>query len=185
MQIIGVADVTNPLLGARGSARVYGPQKGATPAQVKILERALAQWACVIKKSTGRDMTRTVCAGAAGAIAAGLAGCFNAKLLLGADFLMQKAALEKQFNWADLVITCEGKLDAQTFYGKAPLAVLRLAQKHKKPVLFICGLADWKALAKHKLCRVCVAELVDFAPSVEMAQKNAGKYLARMGKLLF
>lgn len=182
VQMIGVADVTNPLLGARGSARVYGPQKGATPAQVKVLERALARWARVIQQTTGRDVTRLQSAGAAGAIAAGLAGCFNAKLLLGADFLMQKAALEKNIKWADLVITSEGKLDAQTFYGKAPLAVLKLARKYKKPVLFICGSADWKALAKQKLSRVCVAELIDFAPSVELAQKNAGKYVARVCK---
>ena len=184
VQIIGVADVTNPLLGARGSARVYGPQKGATPAQVQLLERALTRWARVIQKATGRDITRTVSAGAAGAIAAGLVGCFNAKLLLGADFLMQKATLEKQFKWADLVITGEGKLDAQTFYGKAPLAVLQLAKKHKKPVLFICGQADWKALAKHKLPRVCVAELIDFAPSMTYAQTHAGLCLARVGKSL-
>lgn len=184
VQITGVADVTNPLLGARGSARVYGPQKGATPAQVKILERALTRWAHVIQKATGRDMTRTISAGAAGAIAAGLAGCFNAKLLLGADFLIQKAALEKHIKWADLVITSEGKLDAQTFYGKAPLAVLRLANKHKKSVLFICGQADWKALKKQKLSRVCVAELVDFAPSMRHAQTHAGLCLARVCKSL-
>lgn len=184
VQIIGVADVTNPLLGARGSARVYGPQKGATPAQVKVLEKCMRRWARVLKEATGRDVTHLQSAGAAGAIAAGLAGCFNAKLLLGADFLMQKAALEKHVKWADLVITSEGKLDNQTFYGKAPLAVLQLAKKHKKPVLFICGSADWKTLAKQKLSRVCVAELVDFAPSVAQAQKNAGKYLARVCKSL-
>lgn len=185
VQLIGVADVTNPLLGARGSARVYGPQKGATPAQVEILEKALRRWARVIKQATGCDVTRTPSAGAAGAIAAGLAGCCNAKLLLGADFLMQKAALEKNIKWADLVITSEGKLDAQTFYGKAPLAVLQLAKKHKKPVLFICGSADSKALAKQKLSRVCVAELVDFASSLEEAKKHAGLCLARVCKSYF
>ena len=184
VQIIGVADVTNPLLGARGSARVYGPQKGATPDQVKILERALRQWAHVIKKSTGRDTTQLPSAGAAGAMGAGLAGCLEANLLLGADFLVQQAALEKQIKWADLVITSEGKLDAQTFYGKAPGTVLNLAQQHQKPVLFICGQADWKALAKQKLRRVCVAQLIDFSPSIEMAKKYAAKYLARVGNTL-
>ncbi|MBO5911758.1 MAG: glycerate kinase, partial [Elusimicrobiaceae bacterium] len=70
------------------------------------------------------------------------------------------------------------------FYGKAPLAVLQLAKKHKKPVLFICGSADWKALQKQKLPHVCVAELLDFAPSVKLAQKNAGRYLARVCKTI-
>ena len=184
VQIIGVADVTNPLLGARGSARVYGPQKGATPAQVQILEKAMRHWARIIQNATGRAVAHTKSAGAAGAIAAGLAGCFGAKLLLGSDFLTQKSELEKHIKWADLVITSEGKLDAQTFYGKAPLAVLQLAKKYKKPVLFICGQADWKTLEKHKLPRVCVAELIDFAPSLTEAQKNVGKYLARVCKVL-
>ncbi len=184
VQIIGVADVTNPLLGAKGSARVFGPQKGATPAQVQLLEKCMRRWARVLKETTAQDVTRLQSAGAAGAIAAGLAGCFNAQLLLGADFLMQKAALEKQLKWADLIITSEGKVDAQTFYGKAPLAVLQLAKKHKKPVLFICGSADWKALQKQKFSRVCVAQLIDFAPSAELAQKNAGRYLARVCKSL-
>ncbi len=182
VQIVGVADVTNPLLGAKGSARVFGPQKGATPAQVQLLEKCIRRWARVLKEATGRDVTRLQSAGAAGAIAAGLVGCFNAQLLLGADFLMQKAALEKQVVQADLIITSEGKLDAQTFYGKAPLAVLKLARRYKKPVLFICGSADWKALQKQKLSRVCVAELLDFASSIEEAKKHAGLCLARVCK---
>lgn len=182
VQLFGVADVTNPLLGARGSAKVFGPQKGATPVQVKILERALACYARVLSACGGLQTTHVPSAGAAGAMGAGLYGGLNAKLLLGADFLIQKAHLEKHFKWADLVITCEGKLDASTFYGKAPGTILKLAQKHKKQTLFVCGSADWKALAKQKLQRVCVAELVDFAPSLETAKKYAGKFLARVGK---
>ncbi len=182
VQLFAVADVTNPLLGPNSSAKVFGPQKGATPAQVKLLDKALARYARVLVQAGGRATAHTPSTAAAGAIAAGLYGGLNATLLLGTDFLVQQAHLEKQIAWADLVITCEGKLDGPTFCGKAPGTVLKLVQKYKKPVLFICGSADWKALAKHKLSCVCVAELVDFAPSVEEAQKNAGKYLARVGK---
>ena len=171
--MIGCADVTNPLLGPQSSAKVFGPQKGATPAQVKLLDKAMARWARVIKRQTGLDLAHTPSTAAAGAIAAGLYGCMQAKLLLGADFLLQKAQLEKYVGWADLLITSEGKWDAQTFYGKAPLAVLKLAQKKHKPVLFICGTADWKALKKQALPQVCVAELADFAPSIKMAKKYA------------
>lgn len=182
IKIIGCADVTNPLLGPKSSAKVFGPQKGATPTQVKLLDRAMSRWARALKQTTGREVARTPSTAAAGAIAAGLYGGFNAQLLLGADFLLQKAHLDTHVRWADLVITSEGKLDAQTFYGKAPLAVFELAKKHRKPVLFVCGQADWKALAKRKLARLCVAELVDFAPSVEDAKKHAGKYVARVCK---
>lgn len=182
VQIIGVADVTNPLLGPQGSARVFGPQKGATPAQVKILERALTRWARVLRHAAGRDFSHTASAGAAGAIAAGLAGCWDAKLTLGTEFLIRQADLEKHVKWADLIVTCEGKLDAQTFYGKAPGTVLKLARKYKKPVLFICGSADWKALSQHPLSHVRVAELIDFAPSVKSAQAQAPRTLARAAK---
>ncbi len=185
VQIIGVADVVNPLLGPKGSAHIFGPQKGATPSQVAVLEKCMRRWARVLKQTSGRDFSHTPSAGAAGAIATGLAGCFHAKLLLGTDFLIQKANLEKQFQWAEVVITSEGKLDTQTFYGKAPGTVLKLAQKYKKSVLFICGSADWKALAKHKLPRVCVAELIYFAPSLEAAQKHASRYIAQICKSIF
>ena len=176
--------MTNPLLGPKSSAKIFGPQKGATPEQVKILDKAMARWAHIIRQAGRQDTSHTPSTAAAGAIAAGLYGCFRAKLLLGANFLLQKAALEMHVPWADLIITSEGKLDAQTFYGKAPLAVLRLAQKYKKPVLFICGQADWKSLTDKKLARTTVAELIDFAPSLEMAQKYAGKYITQIGKLL-
>ncbi len=184
IKIIGCADVTNPLLGPKSSAKVFGPQKGATPTQVKLLDRAMSRWARVIKQATGREVAHTPSTAAAGAIAAGLYGCFNASLLLGADFLLQKFSLEKHIQWADLIITSEGKLDAQTFYGKAPLSILHLAKKHRKPVLFVCGQAEWKALAKCKLPHLRVAELIDFAPSVEDAKKHAGKYIARVCKTL-
>lgn len=180
--IIGVADVTNPLLGPKSSAKVFGPQKGATPTQVKILDKALSIWARVIKKATGRDLAHQPSTAAAGAIAAGLAGCFGAELLLGADFLFQKAGLEEHFQWADLVITSEGKLDRQTFYGKAPLAVLKLAKKYKKPTLFICGQYDEKALRTQKYAPKQIAALADFAPNIQEAQKNAAKYLQRICK---
>lgn len=182
VKIIGCADVTNPLLGPKSSAKVFGPQKGATPAQVKLLDKAMARWARIIKQATSREVAHTPSTAAAGAIAAGIYGCLGGKLLLGSDFLLQKLPLAKHAHWADLIITSEGKFDAQTFYGKAPWAVLQLAQKHKKPVLFICGQADWKALEKHKLLHVCMAELVDFAPSLKYAKKHAGKYLARVCK---
>lgn len=184
VQIIGCADVTNPLLGPQSSAKVFGPQKGATPAQVKLLDKAMARWAHVIKRATGRSVSATPSTAAAGAIGAGLAGCFGAKLLLGADFLMQKSALKKHIAWADLLLTSEGKWDAQTFCGKAPGGVLTLARRYQKPVLFICGQADWQALAKHHLPRVCVAQLMDFAPSLAQAKKYAGKYIARVCKNL-
>lgn len=184
IKIFGVADVTNPLLGPKSSAKVFGPQKGASPAQVKILDKAMTSFARAIKKATGRDIAHTPCTAAAGAIGAGLTGCFGAELLLGSSFLFQKARLEKYFRNADLIITTEGKLDRQTFYGKAPLAVLKLAKKYKKPVLFICGQCDEQALRGQKYAPQQTAVLTDFAANAKDAQKNAAKYLRRICKNL-
>lgn len=178
VKIIGIADVKNPLLGPLGSARVFGPQKGATPKQVKILEHALTVWARALQHELNKNISRIPSTGAAGAIAAGLYGCFGAKLCLGAEELFRKARLEKQIKWADLVITAEGKLDKQTFYGKAPGAVLALAQKYRKPVLFICGQAE--NFRQKNLPDLAVAALIDFAKDENDAKKHAAKYIRRV-----
>lgn len=182
VKIMAVADVTNPLLGPLGSARVFGPQKGATPTQVQMLERALSAWARILHKETGIKISRVKSTGAAGAIAAGLYGCFGAKLCLGAEELFKKAQLERQIKWADLIITTEGKLDGQTFYGKAPGTVLQLAKKYRKPVLFICGQADAKIFRRKDLPRVQIAALVDFAQNENDAKKHAARYVRHVCK---
>ncbi len=180
VKIIGIADVTNPLLGPKGSAQVFGPQKGATPRQVRLLERALSVWAHALKEHTGQNISRVKSTGAAGAIAAGLYGCFGAKLCLGAEELFKKANLARHFKWADLVITTEGKLDEQTFYGKAPGTVLQLARQYKKPVVFICGKTDLSSARQKKIRGTPrIIPLIDKAPSEQDAKKHAGKYLAR------
>ncbi len=180
VQIYAVADVTNTLLGPHSSAKVFGPQKGASAEQVKLLDQAMSRWAKAILKASGRNTAHVPSTAAAGAIAAGLYGCFGAKLLLGADFLFQKAKLEPLFNWADLIITSEGKLDRQTFYGKAPLAVLKLAKKYKKPVLFICGDLDKKGLQRQNYLPSQLAVLTDYATGKSDSIRNASHYLKKI-----
>ena len=180
VKIYGVADVTNPLLGPKSSAKVFGPQKGATPGQVKLLDKAMSAWARTLTAAGASNPARAVSTAAAGAIGAGLYACFGAQLILGSDFLFKKAGLEKYFPWADLVITGEGKLDKQTFYGKAPLAVLQLAHKYHKPVLFICGKLDEKALSRQNLAPQQIAVLTDFALDATNAQQHAAKYLKQI-----
>lgn len=184
VRIIGVADVVNPLLGPKSSAKVFGPQKGATPAQVKLLDKAMAVWARALQKATGKNISRTPSTAAAGAIAAGLYGCFGAELQLGADDLLRQTSAEKYAKRADLIITCEGKLDRQTFYGKAPLAVLKLAKKYHKPVLFICGQLDEKARRNNHLWPAKIAVLSDWTRNSEEAKKHAALYLRRVFKSL-
>lgn len=174
---IGLSDVTNPLLGKNGSAYIYGPQKGANPAQVKVLEAAMANCSRITKKCLKRNINKPRC-GAAGAIAAGMAGFLNAKLEDGGDFILNKINAAAKIKGCDIVITAEGKLDKQTFYGKAPLAVCKLAKKYKKPVIFICGVnevKDFSLLKKHNIVKVI--ELSAYAGSTEESFKNPAKYI--------
>ena len=181
IQIYAVADVKNPLLGLRGSAQVYGPQKGATPAQVRTLESALTVYARVVKKTTGKNISTTSGTAAAGGICAGLFGLCGAEIIFGADFLNKHLPLEKWAKWADLLITSEGKLDGQTFQGKAPLAAMKIAAKAHKPILFICGNYDRNVFRRvPRGLNLQVACLTDFAKNTQDSIKYASKYIAAL-----
>ena len=180
IHLYAVADVTNPMLGLRGSARVYGPQKGATPAQVRTLEKSLTKYARVAKKTTGIDIGHTPSTAAAGALCAGLYGLCGAQIILGAHFLQQHLPLATWTQWADLIITTEGKLDRQTCFGKAPLAVLQAASRYQKPVLFICGMYEENAL-RHlpKISHMQLVSLIDFAKNQADSIQQASTYIRR------
>ena len=178
VSIYAVSDVKNPLLGPRGSARVYGPQKGATPAQVRTLEKALTVYARAVKKTTGKNIAHTSGTAAAGGLCAGLYGLCGAEIIFGAEFLRTQLPLDKWTRWADLLITSEGKLDTQTLYGKAPLAAVQAAAKYHKPVLFICGSYEEKILKKlPRKLQLSIACLSDFAKNQTDSHRRAACYI--------
>ncbi|HEY4227557.1 MAG TPA: glycerate kinase, partial [Candidatus Limnocylindrales bacterium] len=125
-------DVSNPLLGLRGAAATYGPQKGATPADVETLDASLARFADRLVAVTGRDERETPGAGAAGGTAFGLlsvAAWFGSvRLVPGVEVVMAETGLGEKLEGADLVITGEGQIDGQTAYGKTALGVAQLAR---------------------------------------------------------
>ena len=125
-------DVTNPLLGERGAAATYGPQKGADPAAVAELDARLARWANGLDQATGRNERETPGAGAAGGTAFGLLSVhswFRAlELVPGVDLVVEETGLRRRLADADLVITGEGRIDAQTAFGKTAMGVARLAR---------------------------------------------------------
>jgi glycerate kinase len=126
-------DVTNPLLGPRGAAATYGPQKGASPDQVVQLDAALSRFADGLRAATGRDERETPGAGAAGGTAFGLlsvADHFRSiRLVPGVEVVMDETGLRDKLAGADLVITGEGRIDAQTAFGKTALGVAQLANR--------------------------------------------------------
>ena len=141
---LGVAcDVTNPLLGPDGAAAVYGPQKGASPADVPVLDARLARWADALEAATGRRERQTPGAGAAGGVGFGLlclADRFTSlQLRPGVDLVMEAAGFDTALAGSDLVITGEGRIDAQTAFGKTALGVARRAEAAGVPCIAVGG----------------------------------------------
>ncbi len=138
--VIEVAcDVDNPLFGKRGAAYVYGPQKGADPEMVARLDSGLKNFAKVVASDTGKDISVLPGGGAAGGLGAGLAAFTGASLRPGTDIVIEVTGLDEKIRDADLVITGEGAMDEQTFYGKSPFGVAKLASKYAIPVISING----------------------------------------------
>ncbi|WP_139905771.1 glycerate kinase [Clostridium thermarum] len=138
--IIEVAcDVTNPLTGITGASHVFGPQKGATPEIVEILDRNLVHYADIIRQQLDKDVENIPGAGAAGGLGGGLMAFLNAELKRGVDLVIKYTALEEKLQGASYVFTGEGSIDAQTVFGKTPFGVAKTAKKFGIPVIAFAG----------------------------------------------
>jgi len=138
-EIMVACDVDNPLCGPRGASAVYGPQKGATPEMVRELDLALGVYARVAAAATGRDVAGLPGAGAAGGLGAGLLWFTPARLRPGVQIVLEATGFEAMMAGTDLVLTGEGRTDAQTAMGKAPVGVAAVAQRHGVPVVCLSG----------------------------------------------
>lgn len=134
-----LCDVENPPLGPTGSAAVFGPQKGATPEDVILLESALQRFCAIVRATTGKDISRLPSGGAAGAAAAGLYALLGARLERGIDYFLQVTDFDEALRRSDLVITGEGSIDEQTLRGKAPFGVAVRAKARGIPVIALTG----------------------------------------------
>lgn len=131
-------DVTNPLVGPRGAAAVFGPQKGANDADVLVLDAGLRRLAAVISQSTGRQLGDTPGMGAAGGLAVSLAGFCEVELVPGWELVARILNAREVLQAADLVLTGEGRLDSQSLHGKVVNGV-RLASRPETDVIVIAG----------------------------------------------
>jgi len=143
VELVVACDVENPLLGLNGAAAVYGPQKGASKKDVAKLERRLAEWAERLEAATGRSERDTPGAGAAGGVGFGLMAIRDAfrsfALRPGIDLVMEAIGFDDKLARADLVITGEGRIDAQTAFGKTALGVARRAHARGVPCIAVGG----------------------------------------------
>lgn len=132
-------DVTNTLVGEQGASRIFGPQKGATEPLILELDRNLAHYADIIKKSLGMDVRNVPGAGAAGGMGAALMAFLGAELKSGIEIVTQALNLEEHIHDCTLVVTGEGRIDSQSIHGKVPVGVASVAKKYHKPVIGIAG----------------------------------------------
>ncbi|TCV68286.1 glycerate kinase [Pseudomonas fluorescens] len=145
------ADVDNPLCGPHGASAVFGPQKGASASQVQALDRALGHFADHCAQALGRDVRDEPGSGAAGGLGFAAKAFLRAQFRTGVDVVAQLTGLADAVEGADLVITGEGRFDAQTLRGKTPFGVARIARQHGVPVVVIAGTLGegYQALYEH------------------------------------
>ena len=132
-------DVTNPLCGENGCSAIYGPQKGAGPEMVEIMDGWMQKYAELAEKSYPKADRNRPGTGAAGGLGFAFLTFLNAALEPGISIVLRETNLEQYVKDSDLVITGEGRLDGQTAMGKAPAGVAGLAKKYKKPVIAFAG----------------------------------------------
>ncbi|WP_025562600.1 glycerate kinase [Psychromonas sp. SP041] len=138
-EILVACDVDNPLCGNHGASHVFGPQKGATPEDIQLLDDALKHYGDCIKQQFNIDVLNQAGAGAAGGMGAALMAFTNATLKPGIDLVLEAVQLNHYMDKTDLVITGEGRIDNQTIYGKTPMGVAKIAKKFDIPVIGIAG----------------------------------------------
>jgi glycerate kinase len=182
------SDVTNPLLGPTGAAAVYGPQKGASPVDVRNLDDALGRWADALEAATGSSERETPGAGAAGGTVFGLA-CLRERfrsfaIVPGVDHVMEAAAFAEKLAGADLVITGEGRIDSQTAFGKTALGVARRAAAAGVPCIAVGGGVEPEGIAALAAVGAVAVPVVERPQSVEEAMAAGPAPLERCGERL-
>ncbi|KQB04596.1 glycerate kinase [Vibrio metoecus] len=137
--LLVACDVNNPLCGPKGASAVFGPQKGASPDDVQLLDDALQRFGLLSEQVTGKAVLNSAGAGAAGGMGAALLAYTHATLRPGIEIVLETVQFAHQVCDADVVITGEGRIDSQTVQGKTPMGVAKVAKRFGVPVIALCG----------------------------------------------
>ena len=188
VEVIIASDVDNPTLGEQGAARVFGPQKGASPAAVERLEASLSHFFGVVARDVGVDVRQTPGGGAAGALSAGLMALLGGRIESGIDLILDHAGFANHLRDAALVVTGEGRIDAQTVQGKGPIGVARQARAAGVPVVAIVGGLEAPDELFHEAGVSAVLPIVTgpmpLAEALERASELVIRAALRLGYLL-
>ncbi|GAK42640.1 glycerate kinase [Paenibacillus urinalis] len=167
----------NILCGDQGVARVFGPQKGATPEQIDILSNALEHYACLIQEAVETDVRKTPGGGASGGLEAGLLAFTGARLHPRFSIIKDYIQIEEKIAHADVVLTAEGSLDFQTPNGKIPSEVARIAKKNNIPVIALTGTIGKGAALNYQAGIDAYSSIIPRPVSMEEAMRKAPKWI--------
>ncbi len=181
--IVLASDVDNALLGAAGAAAVFGPQKGATPEDVLVLEAGLARFVSVLAAEIGpRAVEQSLAAGAGAAGGTGYAALavLDAVRRPGVEVVLEFVGLAGRLDGAELVVTGEGSLDAQSLLGKTPVGVAGLAAAHGVPVVAVCGRNELSPAEQRRAGFLRVLALTDLEPDPARSMSQAATLVEQL-----
>ena len=186
-EILLAVAVDTPLLGPQGAAAVYGPQKGASRAQVEQLDRGLGRFVEILAAQLGDDVRTAALvpgAGAAGGTGFAALAVLGARQRPGIELLLEVAGFELALDGADLVVTGEGSLDAQTLRGKAPIGVADAARARGLPVIAVCGRLELDRAQTRAAGFARVYVLTEFEPDLARCLARPGPLLELIGEAI-
>lgn len=182
IEITVACDVTNPLLGPNGASSAYGPQKGARPQDIPVLDQALRRWADCLLALTGKDVRDHPGAGAAGGLGAGLLALLGASLKPGFGIVSSALDLPSLACKADIILTGEGKADSSSLSGKVVSGILEIARAAGKPAFILCGAVEGPAEPFYLAGASGVFSMADGVTSKEDAMRNAAGLLSSLAR---
>jgi glycerate 2-kinase len=181
VELIAATDVEHPLLGPMGAAAVFGPQKGADPDTVRVLEQRLSEWAVDLNAAAGRTVSEEAGAGTAGGIGAALLA-LGGRRESGAAIIAEHTRLADDIAAAELVITGEGRFDDQSLHGKVVSALAAGARSHGIPVVVLAGQVTLDEAALREAGIAAAFSITDHAGSVQLAIEDAANQLEGLAK---
>lgn len=176
-RFIIASDVQNPLVGPQGASRIFGPQKGASPEDVQLLDRNLSNWADQIFRTTGKRLHNRPGAGAAGGIGGAFQAFFPSEMKRGIDVVLDYIKLDQELQGADLVITGEGRVDHQTAFGKTPLGVAQRSHAKGVPTVILAGSVGKGTDVLHDFGVISIYSIINTPMSLKEAMENATELL--------
>lgn len=179
IQIILASDVTNPLTGNQGAAKVFGKQKGADTETQTLLDKNLQHYSNLIEKELGKNVAMIPGSGAAGGLGAGFLAFTKNKIQPGVKIVAQEVHLEEKIRDADYVFTGEGGTDFQTQFGKTPYGVAQIAQKYDVPVISLAGYLGEGIDQLYQYGFTAIFGILDKAESLDQALKDGPKNIKR------